>query len=108
MYKSKLLLAAIASLILSLIVLSEVSYMLLDDPAEYLEESYEEREFDESEEDFRKLLRLPSHNGILYSASRLAEVTQVQFKTDHRHSALTVASTPPLFILYCSLKLDLC
>lgn len=112
MSKKKLFISAIASLILSLIVLSEVSYMLLDDPVEYRTEEQEENrdleelEESESENKFKRLLKLPSFEGVLASTNT-AHTSFFHSKAKKGISGKARLDLP-LFILFCQLKVDFC
>lgn len=114
MIQKKLFLAAIASLILSLIVLSEVSYLLLDDPVEYRSEDPEEkREVEEvgeseSESEFKKLLKLPSRDGLLQTANQTHQLAQLSHSKDEAFTSGKAGADLPLFILFCQLKVDFC
>lgn len=112
MIQKKLFIAAIASLILSLIVLSEVSYLLLDDPVEYRSEDPEEKreveEVGESESEFKKLPKLPSLDGLLQSANQPYQLAQLSHSKDEAFTSRKAGADLPLFILFCQLKVDLC
>lgn len=114
MIQKKLFITAIASLILSLIVLSEVSYLLLDASDEYRSEDPEERrEVEETgesepESEYKKLLKLPSPNGLLQTFNQSYPFAQLSHSKDEAFTSPKAGADLPLFILFCQLKVDFC
>ena len=107
MFSKKSFLIIITSLILGVLVLSEVSFFILDDPIEKVEEKEENREleeFEEVEKGHKKLysLKLPFHNEtFVFNPLVVERSKKVAYFLRSKQQ-----NSSPLYILHCSLKID--